>query len=462
MSSGERDHLLVVRRVSSTQNEDDRLNRCSRICRALPLLIILTCICNAIPDGFMYSTSYFISPVSRACSPPWSKSATIYGSSAIAAGCMVGGFLAVVMHRTRLRLYFLIAAIAYSLVMGTAGAMVISCHHLMLTGEIIYIAMFGIYGIFGTVLYIANSELAISWMPQWPGFASGIHGMSQSIGSVFIPQMVIWLQDWFSSSHINLGTIFFCLGILKLILSAPWFPVVSLPHTDRRPDSDQSPSSRNEFARQIIRNYRFWLAVLTCFSAFLPLLAVLAVQEPLLITLWHEAHAPISTLSLILMGCYLAGRLLCLLYSDKVGLKLVWFLALLTQTVLLSCLGLLVLEPMYNSQKNLRVAVLCLYFTIFPVFKSTLAGLCHDIFGSQFRLLTTGVLSIVAGVAGMIGPVAIDAIQAHFNSYMMFFFGSAVLSVIGALALLAIRLPGTPHEAVSTIQDRTSETAANK
>ena len=41
-------------------------------------------------------------------------------------------------------------------------------------------------------------------------------------------------------SHINMGMIFFCLGMFKLTISVSWLPVVSLPHTDKRSDSNQS------------------------------------------------------------------------------------------------------------------------------------------------------------------------------------------------------------------------------
>jgi uncharacterized membrane protein YqhA len=335
------------------------------------------------------------------------------------------------------------------------------CHDLMLAGEMTYIVMFGIYGIFATVFYLANSELAISWMPRWPGFASGLHGTSQTIGSIIIPQMIIFLRKLFSNSHVNVGTIFFCLGIFKLVLSAPWLPVVSLPHTSRPSDQSGSASSLTgiKFTKQIIKKYRFWLVSLVCFSAFVPLYGVLAVQEPLLNELWHHPHhTPISSLSLIIMGCYLVGRLLCLVYSDMIGLQQVWFLALFAQGVLLSCLGFLFLEPMPSSQKNLRFSVLCLYFIVFPVFKSTMAGFVHDIFGSHFRLIAVGILTFVSGVAGVIGPIAVDAIHTHFNSYMMFFFGTAALSMTGALSLLAVCLPVTP---ISTVQDSESETAAD-
>ena len=175
------------------------------------------------------------------------------------------------------------------------------------------------YGTIDSVLYIANTEFPILWMPQWPGFASGIYGVSLNVGSAIIPQIIAWLREWFSSSHINMGTIFFCLGLFRLIVSAPWLPVVYLPHTDKILDSDQSSSSRK--VRQFVRNYRLWLVSLACFAAIFPILAIMAVQEPLLLTLWHNAHAPISTLALILMGCFLAGRILCLLYSDKIGLE---------------------------------------------------------------------------------------------------------------------------------------------
>ena len=239
------DHALAVRAVRQENTSSDRrMNCCSRVCSALPLLVILTCVCNALPQGYTYSVSYFISPVRSVCSPPWSKSATIYGYSALAVGWMLGGILAVLMHKTHLRFYFMITAVGNSLAMGIAGAMVISCHQMMLTGEMIYIGMFAMYGLISTVFFMANTELAISWMPQWPGFAGGIHGVSVSAGSVIIPQIIIWLREWFSSSHINMGTIFFCLGIFKLSLSAPWLPVVvSRPYTDSRPDSDQSPRS---------------------------------------------------------------------------------------------------------------------------------------------------------------------------------------------------------------------------
>ena len=88
----------------------------------------------------------------------------------------------------------------------------------------------------------------------------------------------------------------------------------------RRPDSDQSPNSRNELAWQIVRNCRFRLALLTFFLPFCLYWLSLLFKSYFL----SYCGTGIITLSLIVMGCSVAGRLLCLLYTDKVGLKQVW------------------------------------------------------------------------------------------------------------------------------------------
>ena len=89
------------------------------------------------------------------------------------------------------------------------------------------------------------------------------------------------------------------------------------------------------------------------------------------------------------------------------------------------------LKPTDKSLKRLKFTVLCLYFVVVPAFESTMAGLSHEVFGDQYRLAGTGAaLTFTSGVAGIIGP---DAIHSHFNSYPTFFFGSAVLSAVGAV-----------------------------
>lgn len=458
--SMEHDRLLAGQRAGEVPSSN--ASSCCTMLRKLPLLVIATCVCNAVPDGLVYCTSYLISPVSRTCSPPWSASATIYGSSAVSAGWVVGGFLGFLLSRKRLKLYFLLTVITGTLAVGSAGAMVMSCDQMTQFGEILYIAMFAVYGTSTSLLYIAISELAISSIPNWPGFASGIYGVSVGVGTLLIPQIIIGLRQWLRSLDINEGTIFFCLAIFKLTLSAPWFPVVSAPceGSDTNQSHGRSPGSdpsRNVL--HILKSYKMWLVSIGCFTAYVPVMATFAVQEPILYTLWNDSHAPISTLSAILMACFLAGRIGCLLLSDKIGVRRVWILALLVQMACLLCLGFLMFRHKYgNSLKHLGFGALCLYYCVIPVFKSTLAGLCHDVLGSKLRLAAVSAQTTVSGAAGIIGPVAIDAIHSHFNDYYLFFFGSACMSLIGAIAVMAVQSRGISHEEDSSTRTGNQQT----
>ena len=89
MSAVESDRLLAVRaQREECISTDGRMNRCSTVCRALPLLVILICVQRS-TVGFVYSVSYFTIPVRSACSPPWSKSVTVYIWFVISNGCRV-------------------------------------------------------------------------------------------------------------------------------------------------------------------------------------------------------------------------------------------------------------------------------------------------------------------------------------------------------------------------------------
>ncbi|XP_062503476.1 uncharacterized protein LOC134180353 [Corticium candelabrum] len=319
--------------------------------------------------------------------------------------------------------------------------MVLTCHQTALAGEILYIAVLGLYGISTMFVYFTNFEFGMLSMPNWPGFCGGIHGMSLSIGALLLPQIIILLRETFSDFHINPGTIFFCLAILKIISSAPWLPVVSPDCQHKALINEGTHTVRNQDIRKmhVLRSCTMWLMAIGSFAAYVPPLALLAVQEPLLHALWSENHAPISLLSALLMMSFLIGRVLCLFYSDNMGMKRVWITALLAQIVFLGCLGFIMTQRNDSSMKYVGMAVLSAYYVIFPAFKSTMAGFGHEMFGSQYRLLAVSVMSVMSGVAGLVGPVAIDTIYNHFNSYSWFFFGSAGLSLIGGVAILAVQ-----------------------
>ena len=418
-------------------------SRCKRaldFCRELPLLVIFTCACNAIGNGFTYAVSYLIIPVSTACSPSWSRSATVYGASAVSVGFIVGSIMGSFVVRKHVRLYYVMSIIAYSLALGFGGLMVLSCHQTSLAGEMLYIATFGLYGIASMLVFFANFEFAMFSMPNWPGFCGGIHGMSSTLSALLFPQLIILLRESFSSSHINAGTIFFCLAILKIISSAPWMPLVPADYEHKPPIiNDDIQAVENHAKEKVFGNRKIWLILIGTFAAFTPPYAFLAVQEPLLRALWNDNETPIQLLTALLMTSFLIGRAFCLVCSDKVGMKRVWTAALLSQMVFLFCLGLVMRQRQDALMKYIGMTALSLCYVTFGAFRSTMAGLGHEIFGTQYRLLALGAIAVMTGVAGLVGPMAIDTIYKHFNSYIWFLFGTAGLSLIGGVAMLPVQ-----------------------
>ena len=464
MSSTETAALLATETPPSTGEVDcrpivlqSRWKRTLDFCRKLPFLVILTCVFNAIGNGYTYSTSYLIIPVSSACSPPWSHTATVYGASAVSAGWMVGSMLGIFAVRKHVRLYYVMSIILYCLGLGLAGVMVLTCHQTALAGELLYIATFCLYGISTMLVYFANFEFAMLSMPNWPGFSGGIHGLSVGVGELLLSQIIILLRETFSDFHVNAGTIFFCLAILKIIFSAPWLPLVAADCEHMAPIDKVPHTVEQRVLRRLFGNYKLWLLSIGVFAGIIAPVAVIAVQEPLLRALWSENNAPINVLSAVVMSSFLFGRLLCVLFSDKIGMKRVWIIALLAQAAFLCSLGFIMQQHNDRSMKYVGIAVFALYFMIFPAFKSTMAGLSHEVFGMQYRIAALGVLSLVWGAAGLVGPVAIDTMYNSFNSYRWFFFGSAGLSVIGGVAILA-----APTENVSRVQDATSDHASDE
>lgn len=64
---------------------------------------------------------------------------------------------------------------------------------MVVVGEVIYIGMFLVYGIISSIITIITFELVILWMPNWPGFSSGLYGVSTGVGALVLPQVV---HDW--------------------------------------------------------------------------------------------------------------------------------------------------------------------------------------------------------------------------------------------------------------------------
>ena len=195
-------------------------------------------------------TSYLIHPIQTACSPPWSSSATVYGSPALAVGWIASGFFASCLTGFVGTRWIVTAIIMLAAAQGIAGVSIIFCKEVNLIGEILYISMFPLMAFGISTIFMIIVELAIRRLPDKPGFAGAVFFVSSGFGSLASSQIVIDLRTLFANDHINKETIFLSLNLFTVILLSPWLPVISTSFVPRDKTQTSITKETNVYGEQ--------------------------------------------------------------------------------------------------------------------------------------------------------------------------------------------------------------------
>ena len=451
--SNESDYLLAG---NSNTGADRPVSNDDRIRRVLSLLV---CAVYGFAGGVQYVTSYLIHPIQTACSPPWSSSATVYGSSALAVGWIASGFFASCLTGFVGIRWIMTAVIMLAAAQGIAGVSVIFCKEMNVIGEILYISMFPLMAFGISTIFMIMVELAIRRLPDKPGFAGAIFCVSSGFGSLASSQIVIGLRTLFASVHINEGTIFLCLGLFTVILLSPWLPVISTSFVPRDKTKTSITKETNVYEEQkksmnvmMLGYYVLFCVVILC--AYIPVMGVIVYQEPLMLAIWTTSDPPVSFLAAILMGSYVTGRVLCLILSDKIGLKNIMLLAFFLSSILFLGLALsIILKTKGAQSRYLGMFFLAAYMLVNPIYKGSAGGLCHYLYGPARRSFTLGLYTIMSGLGGIMGPLIVNGTYSGFGNYKPFLMGSSVVSIIGLVSLWFIRPVQTVKAVMSSNSD---------
>ncbi|XP_062501756.1 uncharacterized protein LOC134178865 [Corticium candelabrum] len=372
--------------------------------------------------GVMWTTSYLIKPVRGACSPPWSPSSTVYGTSAMAAGWSLVAPFGICLRYDTLFGWLVTSIVMAAGSCGIAGLTVLFCHSMALVGELTYVGTFAFWSLGMTVGYIVCAEVGVRLLPNKPGIAGGIFPFATGVGSLVITQIIIALRDAFKECDINAGAMFICIGILIAAVTLPSVPILRClqQETKTSVDDDSRPENLKwKNAWMVLKAPRTWFISLFMLCGYTPAFGILMYQEPLVVSLWNTAHPPVSMLAVILMTAYVIGRGLWLVISDKIGLKRSWLLGLIFQGLLLSVLAvLLTLDVTDSWAQYVSMTVLSVYMVVNPIFKITFYGLCYHLFSSRQRVSAVSVLCAISGIAGIAAPLIIDAAYNHFASQL--------------------------------------------
>ena len=384
-------------------------------------------------SGVTYSSSYLIKPVQRAC-PPWHRSATTYGLSAAGLGWALSAALSMRLKMSQLTLWAVLGIVIMGVTEGIAGMMVLLCHKMHKVGEAIYIATFVLLSIGSVICYLTTTELALQLLPERPGLGGGIFSVCAGVGNVGFSQAMIVLRGAAEDHHLNQSILFFCLGISIIVLSSPWIKVLPC-HIEV-----QKLNTIGLWA--FMKSGRSVLFAVMCFCAYLPILAIVMHQEPLMIALWNTDQPPVKSLSAVLTSLYIIGRVFGCTASDRIGLKRLWFMSFLAQSLLLLGLAVLItVDVQHMWSRYVAIAILGSSTLTGAVFKVSAGGLCDKLYSRTQRVSALGLLVICSGLACIAGPVTIEKSYENFGSYKEFLYGSAGLSLIGLIITLLLVRP---------------------
>ena len=409
-------------------------------------ILIAGCIATGFACGFQMATSFLIHPVTSAC-PQWSSSATVYGASSLAVGWGLSGPPSLFLRKAGLRLFCLINFLACTVWFLLLGVSVSLC---MQDGsgisQMTYIGSFCMFGFGASMALTTMGEMLVHWLPYQPGLAGGLFGMGISLGSIGFTLTELELSQLFDQGKLEASTLFFLLGFIVFFLMVPWIPLVSYPSGEDRLAVEHSVSdpsqTRVKRLKEVLRNRQILILSFAFFVHMVTGMAVLSSLSNILTITWREDSPPLVVLSTIALSFYVLGRLFWLAISDTIGLKRVWYMAMLLQASLLAILPWLI-EASHQWTQYGAMVFISSYMFVYPAVKASQVGLTYMCFGSKNGNIACGVLNVVSGVAGLIGPVAIEQTLLAFGTYAPFLISSAVLALFAGVFVYMFLRPSS-------------------
>ena len=321
------------------------------------------------------------------------------------------------LNMSQLILWAVLGTVMMGIAEGIAGTTVLNCHRMHVAGEVIYVATFVLLCIGMMFCYFTTTEIALHLLPERPGLAGGIFSLSTGVGNIVLSQIILVLRRMVNHDRLNESMVFFCLGTIVIIISLPWIRVLSTNSQVQKYQSNRHQISFLAF----VKSGRSVAFAVMCFCAYIPILAIIMHQEPLMIALWNGNDPPVSILSAILMSSYMGGRVFSFLASDTVGLKRFWLLSLLFQAILLLCLAVLITVDKQDTwSRYLAIGILAAGTAVGATLKVSAGGLCYELYDHTQQVSALGLLVMCSGMACIAGPLAIEKSYMAFGSYKQF------------------------------------------
>lgn len=280
------------------------------------------------------------------------------------------------------------------------------------------------YGLLGGIGwgigYISPVSTLIKWFPDKPGMATGLAIMGFGGGALIASPWSTAMIDMFGDNAAGIAKTFLVHGLVYAVFMSLGWMLVRLPRPDWKP-TGWNPAESNESsivtggqvsATNAVKTPQFWLLwVVLCFNVTAGI-GILEKASPIYQDYFPSGGGAAAALAAAAAG-YVAllslanmlGRIGWSSLSDKIGRKNVYRMYLGVGALLYLAITL-----MENSNKLVFIICTLLILSFYGAGFATVPAYLRDLFGTYQVGAIHGRLLTAWSVAGILGPILVNAI----------------------------------------------------
>ncbi len=264
--------------------------------------------------------------------------------------------------------------------------------------------------------YISPVSTLIKWFPDRPGMATGIAIMGFGGGALIASPWSTQMLEAFGTGRSGIALTFLVHGLVYGVFMSLGVALVRVPPQDWRPAAAPKQVARplittaNVAARNAVRTPQFWLLWVVLCCNVTAGIGILEKASPMIVGFFAESSTPVATgaaagFVALLSLTNMAGRFIWSSTSDIFGRKNIY-------RFYLGGGVLLYLAIMLFGATGVPVFVLCamLILSFYGGGFATIPAYLKDLFGSYEVGAIHGRLLTAWSVAGVLGPLIVNAI----------------------------------------------------
>ena len=291
------------------------------------------------------------------------------------------------------------------------------------------------------LIYPVLMAYVVKLFPEKPGLASGLgtafYGAGAMIWAPTLAGMIEGLS--FKTACMILGGGFFVIiAALSFLIKEPTEEFAlemrsagkaAVSSGDKK---DAASAQKNYRRSEMVRTGKFYIMAVVFALGLIAGTIVISQASPIMQRTFGFAPVAAAAFVSVFSACNMAGRFGFGTLSDKIGIPKTLHIVFIV--CIASMLGISLIKV-----DVVGIICLCLAAACYGGLASMLTPYTAQIFGAKYITENYGVMYLVFGVAGIVGPLLASGIYTGSGSYTLAFIIAAILAAIGNALSVAVK-----------------------